>query len=253
MGVVGRDGKIKKTPLFESLCVSADEIRPAWIGIDTAADVFIVDERDRSQVRQCISLLRGIALDFNTAVVLLSHPSLTGISSGSGLSGSTAWNNSVRSRLYLKSPKKGDGDEDDATPSEVRVLEIMKANYGPTGDPIPLIWQDGLLRMQPTATPLQRIKMDADAQNIFLALLDRYGKQDMTVSAEPTARNFAPKIFADMPEAKALGGTEAGRKKLLREAMDVLFKRERIYVGKGPRGVAPSRQRPCLVTGGTLL
>jgi len=33
---------------------TAREIRPRWIALDTAADIFIVNERDRSQVRQCI-------------------------------------------------------------------------------------------------------------------------------------------------------------------------------------------------------
>jgi len=252
MGVAeNRSGLVKPTALFDSLRASADHIRPAWIGIDTAADVFMVDERDRSQVRQCISLLRGLALDFDTAVVLLSHPSLTGISTGTGLSGSTAWNNSVRSRLYLKSPRRREGEDESDQSDDVRVLEIMKANYGPTGEPIRLIWKDGLLRMEPGPTSMERIKQDADAQNIFLALLDRYNKQDLTVSANPTSRNFAPKIFADMPEAKAL--SDKSRKKLLREAMDYLLTRERIYVGKGPRGVTVSRQAPCLYAGGTLL
>jgi RecA-family ATPase len=252
MGNIDAKGIVKRTQLFESLRASAEAIRPQWIGIDTAADVFIVDERNRSQVRQCISLLRGMALDFNTAVVLLSHPSLTGISSGSGLSGSTAWNNSVRSRLYLKSPKKGE-DDDEEVQSAVRVLEIMKANYGPIGEPVRLIWKDGLLRIEPGPTSMERVKQDAEAQNIFLALLERYTKQDMTVSCEPTARNFAPRIFATLPEAKALDKSESKRKQLLRQAMEYLLTKDRIFVGKGPRGVAPSKQKPCLHTGGLLL
>jgi hypothetical protein len=39
-----------------------------------------------------------LAIAANGAVVLVTHPSLTGINSDSGLSGSTAWHNSVRAR-----------------------------------------------------------------------------------------------------------------------------------------------------------
>jgi hypothetical protein len=63
------------------------------------AALFALPENDRSQTRQFISLLRRLAIVSNGSVVLLSHPSLTGINSGSGISGSTAWHNSVRSRM----------------------------------------------------------------------------------------------------------------------------------------------------------
>jgi RecA-family ATPase len=253
MAAVNHKGIVQPTELFKQLERCAREIRPRWIGIDTAADVFIVDERSRTEVRQCISLLRGLALLVDAAVILLSHPSLAGIHSGSGLSGSTAWNNSVRSRLYLKSPKKKDAEDEDDDESPVRILESMKANYSAIAEPIRLVWKDGLLLNEATPTPLQRMSVDGEAQSIFLALLTRYNKQDMTVSANHTARNFAPAIFANMPEAKALDARHSKRKTLLRAAMDTLLSRDRLYVGKGPKSLAPSRQNPCLYAGGTLL
>ena len=48
------------------------------------------NEIDRSQVRQFVGLMRKLAIAANGSVVLLAHPSLAGISSGTGLSGSTA-------------------------------------------------------------------------------------------------------------------------------------------------------------------
>ncbi|WP_369675560.1 AAA family ATPase, partial [Enterococcus faecium] len=76
--------------------------RPALVGLDTLADLHSGQENDRTTARQFIGLLRGLAIRHGCAVVLLAHPSLTGMASGSGLSGSTAWNASVRSRLYLE-------------------------------------------------------------------------------------------------------------------------------------------------------
>jgi RecA-family ATPase len=248
MAAVNNKGIVQPTELFERLKRSAHEIRPRWIGIDTAADVFIVDERSRSEVRQCISLLRGLALAVDAAVILLAHPSLSGIHSGSGLSGSTAWNNSVRSRLYLKTPKKkdADSDDDDDTTDPVRILEMMKANYSAIAEPVRLTWKNGLLLNEATPTPMQRMSMDAEAQSIFLSLLARYNKQDMTVSANPPSRNYAPVIFADMPEAKALAPRASTRKRLLRDAMETLFSKDRLYVGDGPKAVPKSKRNPCV-------
>jgi RecA-family ATPase len=254
MAVVDAHGIVKPTELFARLVRTAKELRPSWIGLDTVADIFIVDERNRSEVRQCLSLCRGVCLEVDTAVVLLSHPSLVGISSGTGLSGSTAWSNSVRSRLYLKMPKrKKDGDDEEEEDSGVRVLETMKANYGPLGEPVRLAWKNGLLLPEAGPTSLEKLSQDADAQAIFLSLLQRYNQQDLTVSANPSARNFAPKIFAAMAEAKTLHGQESTRKRLLRDALDYLLAKGRIMAGTGPKTLPKSKQSPCLYAGGTLL
>ena len=69
--------------------------------LDSLHDVFSGDEIRRSQARQFVQGLREIAREIDGAVILTAHPSLSGRNSGTGESGSTAWNNSVRSRLYL--------------------------------------------------------------------------------------------------------------------------------------------------------
>ena len=67
--------------------------------------------------------------------ILLEHPSIAGMSSGSGTSGSTGWNNSARSRLYFEADDKD---------KNARVLKFMKSNYGPKGEPMRLIYRKGL-------------------------------------------------------------------------------------------------------------
>jgi RecA-family ATPase len=114
-------------------------MRPKFIIVDTSADAFGGDEISRKHLRAFIKLLRSQAIKFDCAVLLLSHPSLAGISSGSGLSGSTGWNGSVRSRLYMT---HGD-DEDD---SDARKITTMKANYGRPGTGIALRWHEGVFR-----------------------------------------------------------------------------------------------------------
>jgi RecA-family ATPase len=259
MAVADNRGIVKPTDLFARLERTAREIKPRWIALDTAADIFVVNERDRSQVRQCISLLRRICLDVQTAVILLAHPSLSGISSGTGLSGSTAWNNSVRSRLYLKNEKKkdqGDDDERDEDDAGARILEFMKSNYSALAAPIKLVWKDGLLVPEPTLatlSPVDRAALDQKASDIFMALLTRFNRQDICVSRKDKANNFAPNVFANEPEAQALPCTLPRRKLLLRHAMKNLLSHERIMLGSGPRAAPKSKQSECLITGGTLL
>ena len=258
MAVADARGIVKPTELFHTMVRTARLLRPRWIGLDTAADIFVVNERDRSQVRQCISLLRGIALELHTAVILLSHPSLTGISSGSGLSGSTAWNNSVRSRLYLKSekPKSDDDDAQDVEhPDAVRVLEFMKSNYSALAPSERLIWRNGLFEKETaTLSVPERAAQEANAKAVFLAVLERRTRQNLLLSHKDKARNYAPHVIAGEPEAASLAGKKSHRKDLLQKAMDDLLRHDRIHIGRGPLDARPSKQSDCLlVTPGLLV
>ena len=109
LGYPDRSGLIRPTPLFDTLKAAACSIKPKLIALDTSADTFGGNENDRSQVRQFVSLLRGLAIESNSGVLICAHPSLTGINSGTGLSGSTAWHNSVRARAYFTREKTEDG------------------------------------------------------------------------------------------------------------------------------------------------
>lgn len=81
--------KINPTELCAKLERRIKDIGAVACFIDTSADAFGGDEINRHQVRQFVGPLRGIAIRNHTTPVLLSHPSLSGIASGSGTSGST--------------------------------------------------------------------------------------------------------------------------------------------------------------------
>ena len=141
MAVPNRNGVMRRPELFKRIREAACDIRPKLIVLDNAADIYGGNENDRAQVRQFIGMLRGMAIAAGSGVLLTSHPSLTGISSGTGLSGSTAWNASVRSRLYFRRAKT---DKDEEPDPDLRVLEVMKSNYGPIGETMNLRWNNGL-------------------------------------------------------------------------------------------------------------
>jgi RecA-family ATPase len=218
-----RNGIIQPTKLFGRVREAACDIRPKLLVVDNSADVFAGNENDRAQVRQFITLLRGLAIDADTGLLLTSHPSLTGINSGTGLSGSTAWNASVRSRMYLK---RATTDKDEEPDPDMRVLEVMKANYGPCGETITLRWQNGLFLPQAAMGTTAKMAAEQAADNLFLKLLDKFQAQGRNVSHQKSANAYAPAVFAKDPEAKAAGI----RKPVLVEAMERLFAATRIKV-----------------------
>lgn len=223
-----KEGKIKPTALWKQIASLVEARGPSVLVLDTAADLFGGDEIKRSQVRQFIAMLRKLAMSAGCAIILLAHPSAAGIQTGSGSSGSTAWNNSVRSRLYMT---KGDKDDD----PDLRILKTMKANYGKTGDEIKIRWQDGAFVLDDGKPSPASGLINAHHEQTFLRLLSDINRSGQRVSAS-RSNTYAPTVFAGMEE-----GTT---KKQFEAAMTRLFKSEQIrVVMEGP----PSKQRQRLV------
>jgi RecA-family ATPase len=228
---------MQTTPLWERLREFLTEARPKLLVIDTLADVFGGDEINRLQTRAFIGLLRGLALEFDLAVVLLAHPSLSGITSGSGSSGSTGWSNSVRSRLYFERIKEDGGD------GNGRILSSKKANYAAIGAQVRVWWRHGVFEIEDGSVPLEEAsalkasEAKIDAQ--FLNLLTTLVAQGRSLSPNPSA-TYAPTIFEAHVDAR---GTKA---KAFAGSMDRLLKRKAIHIAQsGP----PSKRRSQLMPG----
>jgi RecA-family ATPase len=213
-------GLIQPTKLFDRLRDAARKIHPKLVVLDNSADVFGGSENDRAQVRQFVGILRGLAIAANAGVLLTSHPSLTGISTGSGISGSTAWHASVRSRLYMK---RATTERDEEPDPSLRVIEIMKSNYGPVGETIMVRWQNGLFLPEAKPGSLEKLAADQAADDLFMKLLDKFTAQGRNVSHARTANNYAPTAFAVDPDGK-------GKHKALAAAMEQLFAAGKIKV-----------------------
>ncbi|MEH2482022.1 RecA-family ATPase [Nitrobacteraceae bacterium AZCC 2146] len=241
LAIPDRDrGMMKPTPLFQRLRSDLASIRPRMLVIDTLADVFGGNEIDRAQARSFIGMLRGLALEFGMAVVILSHPSLAGMASGTGSSGSTGWTNSVRSRVYQERPKPS---EDDLPDAEARILSVKKANYGPIGLTIPLRWQNGVfVRDDEGANTEREAALEAKASaadGAFLRVLRLVNEQGGVVSPSPSS-NYAPKIFEGHPEAAGF------KKRAFVPAMQRLLQSNMIHIKTdGPA----SRRRKQLMAG----
>jgi hypothetical protein len=137
---------IQLTDAYWHLDATIKFYRPRLTILDAAADLFAGDFMSTPHVRQFIKIAcGGLCKRWDTAVLLLAHPSASGMASGDGGGFSTAWNNSVRSRLYLRRPKSDDAE----AVADRRVLEIKKSNYGPSGSTIPLLYSEGRFILDP--------------------------------------------------------------------------------------------------------
>ncbi|WP_374226584.1 AAA family ATPase [Bradyrhizobium sp. SRL28] len=220
---VTKGGNIEVTALYRQIYEAAGDIKPKNISIDTLSRAFSGNEIDRVQVYAFAMHMQALAMVANGSVTVLSHPSLSGISSGSGLSGSTAWHGAFRFRQYLKGVKASDGEQPD---NDLRELEFKKNQYGPRGESIVLRYQRGLFLPEAGVSNLDKATRTVMAEDVFMDLLRRFAAHNRNVSDKATANNYAPTAFAREDAAKK----QAIKKGDLEQAMRGLFSADRITV-----------------------
>jgi len=210
------------TPFHRQVLEAAHDYKARLLIVDTAADTFGGNENDRNQVRQFVSRALGsIALSIGGAVLLCLHPSRAGVNSGECDGGSTGWNNTVRSRLYLRAPDVEQGERLDP---HARILQRRKANYAVRNDELRLRWRDGVIAPETPTDAGMSAAGRIDARDLFLALLREYGDQNRTLSEAKRAGNYAPRIFGALPRAQRHGYTDRD----FARAMESLFKARKI-------------------------
>ena len=218
------DGKDRgsATSFHESVCrflTQHPDIR--LVVIDTAADTFGGNENIRPQVRQFVQNCLGhIALTYNVALVLCAHPSVAGMNQGTG--GSTAWSNSVRSRLFLQ--------RDPELP-ELRILTKKKSNYSTSGDIKRMIWKDGAFVPEMMAQDVIN-EPDKAMRQAFVSLLTEATARRTSVSTSVRG-NYAPRVLATM--ARNAGRDDISVPRLAR-AMEQLLARRQIEVVAANQG-----------------
>jgi RecA-family ATPase len=219
LGAPDKNRIIQPTPLYKELLTQACDLHPTLVIIEAAADVFAGNEIVRSEVRQFMALLRKLAIKSDAAVLLLQHPSLTGLKDGTSTSGNTHWRNSARTFLNFTRPDKDD----------VRALTVTKNNYGPAGEVVQCRWQNGVFVPVGAGNPLERTAAAAAVDDAFLRCVEAVTVQKRAASPNKGS-TYAPSVFERMPEAAG------SNRKALAEAMERLFSAGRIE-GKpvGPR------------------
>ena len=212
-----RTSRIEPTALYHELLEMAGDLKPVNIGIASSANVFAGSEIDRSQVVQFITMLNKIAIVANSGLVLISHPSLTGIASETGISGSTQWHNSTRARIYLKGYKQEGAQE--ITTNTKRELQFMKNQYGPLSTSVILEYRNGLFLPVEGSANANAAEKAERAKDVFLFLLKRFNEQNINVSAT-SGRNYGPNLFIKEQEAQKATLTKFDLEKAMRELMN---------------------------------
>ena len=103
--VLWRDGR--PTERMQWFADAVEAARPSVVIVDNASDVYADNENDRSAVRGFLRCLKTIAAATGAAILLLAHVDKASVRTGAGsdtdttFSGSTAWNNTARSRWAM--------------------------------------------------------------------------------------------------------------------------------------------------------
>jgi RecA-family ATPase len=216
--VSGKSGRVEVTSLYDQLYEAAGDISPKNISIDTLSRAFAGNEIDRVQVYGFAQHMQALAMVAGGSVTVLSHPSLQGINSGSGISGSTAWHGAFRFRQYLTSVKADPGEQPE---DDLRELQFKKNQYGPKAETVVVRYQGGLFLPVPSVGSLEKAAQDHKDDELFLTQLDQFEAQGRHASHKPTAPNYAPTAFS-----KATGIAKAR----FTTAMERLFTANKIHV-----------------------
>jgi RecA-family ATPase len=232
LGASNRNGIVQPTMSLLRLEKTIAAIRPAFVMIENAADVYSGNENDRTNVTRFVRHVLGrLTSACNSTIMLIQHPSVSGLSDGTGRSGSTGWNNSGRWRNNFTKIK-------DETDPLLRQYHVIKNNYGPDDEKVRLRWERGVFVPEGSASAPQQAAAEHKIDQLFIRLLEERNAQGRWVTPSK-ASGYAPKELATMPGAK--GCTAAA----LAKAMErLLTDPKRIIVETfGP----PSKQRQRLV------
>lgn len=221
LAIADTTGILHRTTLFHELEDEIKTLRPALVVLDNVADMFGGNENDKSQPRQFISILNGLCKEHGTTIVLLQHPSKSGMNDGSGTSGNTAWRNSARGYLYLSRVADDYGNE---VNSDERILTTKKSNYGPSSGEIQLNYDDGKFVIK---NPLADIQDNGQDDALFLTILQAMWDQKRYLSDKRNASNYAPREMAQHPLNSK--GVPIFR---LKKAMERLFMSGALTIGE---------------------
>jgi RecA-family ATPase len=189
-------GEMKRTAVWAALRDDAVRWGATVIIVDTIADTYSGSEIDRAQVNTFVkSCLGRLAQEINGSIIALGHPSMSGMASGNGSSGSTAWSNAARSRLYLRYPK---GVET----GDTRELAGMKLNYGPKGALLKLKWSRGAFIVTSGNLP----GSSSAAFRSIDDMVDQHLREALArleirpLSDKPKNVNYAPRVLRESHE-----------------------------------------------------
>ena len=141
-----------------------------------------------------MNALTGMCLRAKCAGILAGHPAK---SSESEFSGSTAWENAVRSRLYLSHTPPDVKEDEGEIDTSVRYFAKRKANYS-NRDCVRLTYINGVLvpdEQSISDSPLIKGLVDQKAKRVVLEAVAKLAEMHQFGGASSQGSNFLPKLI----------------------------------------------------------
>lgn len=183
-------------PTLNRLAALAAEHNAGLVVIDNASDAFDGDEIRRAEVRGFIRCLRSHLARPGRAVLLLAHINKVSATGGKSAgtedySGSTAWHNSVRSRMSLN-------PEDD----DFLTIDHKKANHGPRANPVRLQWREGAPMVVTVDYRAEAARKDNHKAALVACVrkIESRGDHVSTAKSGPCTAFAAMRACAEFPE-----------------------------------------------------
>lgn len=181
------------TAAYTALREFLDAQQAGLVIVDNASDVFGGSEIARAQVRGFMRSLAKVARELQAAVILLAHvdkgTSRQERTGTEGYSGSTAWHNSARSRLFMRREQDGS-----------LLIEHQKHNLGSLHAPIRLIWPEGgIPQLDVQFGPVVQGIEDRGHERALLRLIEEYSARGEHVPSAHNGRPNAPRMLCEEP------------------------------------------------------
>jgi len=185
------------TERMQWLSDAVERHRAQVVIIDNSSDVYAANENDRSSVRGFMRALNMIAAHHSCACLLLAHVDKASVRMGAGLdtdstfSGSTAWNNSARSRWAM------------VRDGEVIALRHEKCNLGPRQEELRLEFDAAakvFRRFGTGPASAAAAVLRNGHRAAVLRLLADAERHDQRLSMNAAANNNAYRVLRSAPE-----------------------------------------------------
>ena len=235
-----KDGLLSTTSVYKRLWAALEDFPPNLLVLDTLADLFGGDEINRVHARQFIGFLRKIIKQFNCTILLLYHPSVNGMANRTGSAGNTAWNNSVRSRLYLDRVFSDDKRQNEID-RDLRILTTKKANRAQAGGETKIRYLHGRYVLEAPHQKSEGVKQrERECEIAFMTCLEKTIASGRRVAPQSQTKDyFAPLFF----KRNFTEETEAWPENELQNAMNRLLAAGRIRVGVTPGPISKQLSR----------
>ena len=104
-----KTGAVNATKLYKYLTDKIHQHKPRLVIIDALYDVYAANINDSVQVRKFMRMIRKLcSVAPPCSVIVLGHPSMSGMASGTGTAGAMAWRNAARG-FPLHNPHRIEG------------------------------------------------------------------------------------------------------------------------------------------------